>query len=135
MKKNLQWIVVNWHSQNSLRYNLMFFVEITMFLSVCTLGLCTSNAVKLMLLHYVSLMWLPWWQLLCTSIQYMLIFKSDCDGLWFIMWLSHQHLLLCITKRYKTEFNTSIGWYINLISVHEITFKVHVKNVATVFLQ
>ncbi len=47
--------------------------------------------------------------------------------LWFIMWLSHHHLLLVVIsvfQRYKTDFSTSIGWYINIISVNEITVKV-----------
>ncbi len=40
------------------------------------------------------------------------------------MWLSHQLLLLVVIsvlQRYKTDFSTSIGWYINIISVNEIT--------------
>ncbi len=35
------------------------------------------------------------------------------------------HLLLLVVisvlQRYKTDFSTSIGWYINIISVNEIT--------------
>ncbi len=50
---------------------------------------------------------------------YMLLFKScfgsSCD--------SHHLLLVVISvfQRYKTDFSTSIGWYINIISVNEIT--------------
>ncbi len=46
------------------------------------------------------------------------------DWLWFIMWLSHRCLLLVVISvlnRFKTDFSTSIGWYINIISVNEIT--------------
>ncbi len=37
---------------------------------------------------------------------------------------SDRHLLLVVIsvlQRYKTDFSTSIGWYINIISVNEIT--------------
>ncbi len=51
---------------------------------------------------------------------YMLLFKScfgsSCD--------SHHLLFLVVIsvlQRYKTDFSTSIGWYINIISVDEIT--------------
>ncbi len=51
---------------------------------------------------------------------YMLLFKScfgsSCD--------SHHLLLLVVIsvlQRYKTDVNTSIGWYINIISVNDIT--------------
>ncbi len=43
-------------------------------------------------------------------------FGSSCD--------SHHLLLLVVIsllQRYKTDFSTSIGWYINIISVNEIT--------------
>ncbi len=53
-----------------------------------------------------------------VHLLYMLLFKScfgsSCDS----------HLLLVIIsvlQRYKTYFSTSIGWYINIISVNEIT--------------
>ncbi len=51
---------------------------------------------------------------------YMLLFKScfgsSCD--------SHHLLLLVVIsvlQRYKTDFSTSVCWYINIISVNEIT--------------
>ncbi len=51
---------------------------------------------------------------------YMLLFKScfgsSCD--------SHHLLLLVlisVLQRYETDFSTSIGCYINMISVNEIT--------------
>ncbi len=50
--------------------------------------------------------------------------KAACDGFWFIMWLSYHHLhlvVISVFQRYKTDFSTSIGWYINIISVNEIT--------------
>ncbi len=50
--------------------------------------------------------------------------KAACDGLWFIIWLSNHHLLLVVIsvlQRYKTDFSTSVIWYINIISVNEIT--------------
>ncbi len=46
----------------------------------------------------------------------MIGFGSSCD--------SHHLLLLVVIsvlQRYKTDFSTSIGWYINIISVNEIT--------------
>ncbi len=58
---------------------------------------------------------------LCTFyIQYVNIKKLLVIGFGFIMWLSHHHLLLVVVsilQRYKTYFSTSIGWYINIISV------------------
>ncbi len=59
---------------------------------------------------------------LLYSICYYL--KAACDGLWFIMRLSHHLLLLVVIsvfQRYKTIFSTLIGWYINIIPVNEIT--------------
>ncbi len=48
---------------------------------------------------------------------YMLLFKSSfgssCD--------SHHLLLLVVISVLQTYFSTSIGWYINIISVNEIT--------------
>ncbi len=70
---------------------------------------------------------------------YMLLFKScfgsSCD--------SHHLLLLVVIsvlQRYKTDFSTSIGWYINIISVNEITvfnckFKLKPKMLLPYFLQ
>ncbi len=45
----------------------------------------------------------------------MIGFGSSCD--------SPQHLLLVVVsglQSYKTDFSTSIGWYINIISVNKI---------------
>ncbi len=131
---------VNRHSQNSLGCisNWMFFLWNNCFFVVfsyqfCLLGLyVTSNVVKLMFIPYFSLMspmesQLPWWCLVfvwmmpCTFfICYYL--KAACDGLWFIMWLSHypRHLVhISALQRYRTDFSTSIGWYINNTSVNE----------------
>ncbi len=30
-------------------------------------------------------------------------------------------VVISVLQRYKTDFSTSIGWYINIISVNEIT--------------
>ncbi len=66
-----------------------------------------------------------WKGLLTLCIFYICYYlKTACDGLWFIMWLSHHHLhlvVISVFQRYKTDFSTSIGWYINIISVNEIT--------------
>ncbi len=70
----------------------------------------TSNVVKLMFIAYFSLMSVTVISVCVNDavrVLYMLLFGSSCD--------SH-HLL-----RYKTDFSTSIGWYINIISVNEIT--------------
>ncbi len=39
------------------------------------------------------------------------------------MWLSSAPAfgVISVLQRYKTDFSTSIGWYINIISVNEIT--------------
>ncbi len=93
---------------------------------LCLLGLyVTSNVVKLMFIAYFSLMSLTTMVFsVCVNdavlLLYMLLFKScfgsSCD--------SHHLLLLVVIsvlQRYKTDFSTSIGWYINIISVNEIT--------------
>ncbi len=52
------------------------------------------------------------------AVHLLYMFKS-C--LW---WASHHPLHLVIISvyhSYKTDFSTSIGWYINIISVNEIT--------------
>ncbi len=74
---------------------------------------------------------------------YLLFLKAACDGLWVIMWLSRHHLhlvIISVFQRYKTDFSTLIGWYINIISVNEMTvfnckFKLNHKtsNIVTVF--
>ncbi len=76
-----------------------------------------------------------------VHLLYMLLFKScfgsSCD--------SHQLLLLVVIsvlQRYKTDFSTLIGWYINIrpISVNEITvfnckFKLKPKILLPYFLR
>ncbi len=59
-----------------------------------------------------------------VHLLYVYYLKAACDRLWFIMWLSHhllQLVVISVFQRYKTDFSTSIGWYINIISVNEIT--------------
>ncbi len=56
------------------------------------------------------------------SICYYLI--AACDWLWFIKLLSNQRLhlvVISVFQRYKTDLSISIGWYINIRSVKEIT--------------
>ncbi len=100
--------------------------------TLCLLGLyVTSNVVRLMFIAYFSLMSLTMMvfsacvndtvHLLYTVCYYV---KAACDGLWFSVWLSHHHLhlvVISVFQRYKTNFRTLIGWYINIISVNEIT--------------
>ncbi len=57
------------------------------------------------------------------TVHLLYMYKAACDGLWFIMWFSHEHLhlvVISIFQRYKTDLSTLIGWYINIISDNEI---------------
>ncbi len=87
----------------------------------------SHSMVILTLLHYFSFMCVTMmvFSVCILSIFYMCSYlKAACDGLWFIMWLSHHYQLLVVIsvlQRHKTNFNTSIGWYINIISINEIT--------------
>ncbi len=57
-------------------------------------------------------------QYICYYLKlFMMGFGSSCDFLitTCIWWLS------VYFKRYKTDFSTSVSWYINIISVNEIT--------------
>ncbi len=101
---HLQWITVNWHSQNSLRYisNLMFFVAIIMFLTIfsykmCTLGLyVTSNVVKWMFIAWLSFKCVLTMNIiLCTLYIYMLICKS-CS--W---WALVRHVIFSSTPAFR----------------------------------
>ncbi len=58
-----------------------------------------------------------------VHLLYMLLFKS-CLWLALVHHVTHYLLLLVVIsvlQSYKTDFSTSIGLYINIISVNEIT--------------
>ncbi len=114
--------------------NLMFFLWnnfLSFFWSVMFIRVVWyiwSNVVKLMFIAYFSLMSLTMMVFsACVNDAvhhiYVLL-KAVCDRLWLIMWLSLHHLhlmVISVFKMYKTDFSTSIGWCVNIISVNEIT--------------
>ncbi len=36
-------------------------------------------------------------------------------------------LVFSVLQRYKTDFSTSVGWYINIISINEITVNLNLS--------
>ncbi len=102
----------------------------------CTATQIHRNMMFLLLLKELSFFLVFSYQF-CTSGSY---FTSNVVKL---IKLSHHHLLLVVIsvlQRYKRDFTTSIGWYINIISVIEITvfkcqFKLKPKILQSYFLR
>ncbi len=56
------------------------------------------------------------------SVHLLYIYISICVELWFIVTFSSPPDFDGYQCRYKTDFRTSIGWYINITSVKGIRF-------------